>query len=132
MIDVTTTIQEYIEFLKSRNACDPAIPYLEKLITPECVYFKDITLAIDDGKTSYSERWAYWTLMDHGDQMTTAMRASFMKRITNPLSACSIYIDCGWLTDDDDILLFDMFKDKMPNAIKKLNDGSLVRSKGNG
>ena len=129
MLDVNTTINDYIDFLKSRNACDPSIPYLEKLIRPECQTIADITSAISEGKTSYDTRWAEWTLRNHGDQMTPALQLTFINRITSPMRAFQIYRDCAWVSDEADVELKKIFKDKLPEAEKRLKNGIDVRRK---
>jgi len=129
MLDITTTIQEYIYFLKSRNACDPSIPYLEKLISPECQTIADITAVIDKGGSSYSPGWAAWTLQNHGDQMTPALQLTFIRRIISPMRAFQLYRDCGWLSDEADIELLKIFEGKLPEAEKQLANKMQRRAK---
>ena len=50
--------------------------------------------------------------MDHGDQMTPALRRSFFGRINNdPSQAFFLYRTCKWLSDEDDKILEAIFKE---------------------
>ena len=127
-LDVSTTIADYVAFITPRKACQPAIDILKNMPV-EYVYIKDITTYINEGKTSWKRMWTYWTLLDHGDQMTVALQELFLKRITSPIEAFHAYVKLSWLTDKMDSDLEPLFEGKLPKAEERLASGEIVSAK---
>lgn len=129
MIGVDSTIQELIDYLKTTKTCEEAIPYLEESINPERQTMGDMAASIDGGNTSYNPEWAAWILRHHTENLTSALQLSFIKRITMPMIAFQIYVDCFFLSDEADIELVKIFEGELPNAEQLLKDGKIVREK---
>lgn len=129
MLDINSTIQDLIDYLKIVNSCVESVPYLEGTITIKRITLGELAASIDDETSSYNPEWAAWMLRHHSDQMTSALQLSFIKRITMPMIAFQIYRDCFFLSDEADIELVKIFEGKLPNAEQQLKDGIQIREK---
>ena len=129
MLDLDTTVVEYVAFIKARHPCIEGIEKLEAFAN-EVTYIKDITTYLNEEKSEWFAQWTLWTLIDHGDQMAPALRQSFFGRISDcPPQAFSAYRSCDWLSDEEDKMLESIFEGKIPLTEQNLQDGFIIRKK---
>lgn len=128
MLNLDTTVAEYVAFIKARYPCLEGIEKLESF-ADKVATIKDITTYLNEGKSTWNPQWTYWTLVDHGDQMSTEVQALFLRRITNPKAALRLYKELPWLTDAMDFELQIIFEGVLPDAESLLADGTEVRAK---
>ena len=75
------------------------------------------------------QSWAYWDLHVLGAITDSEVRKILIGKIEDPMIAFNLYLSLPWLTDEEDKLLEEKFKGKLPTAEKELADGIVKRAK---
>ena len=125
-----TTINDYIDFIRAK--CQE----LGIDIESEGCVFKQATTFLGSYNTlrdltiDYPGRWAVITLLGWGESMDQELRSVCISRIKSPMDAFNVYLDCDFLSNEDDAQLKALFQGKLPRAEKELQDGIVTRKKG--
>jgi len=111
--------------LQKLKACDEALERYERF------EFDTNEAAFTDLRDSreVDQSWAIWMLRVIGSKMSKPLRQMCIAKITDPMQAFSVYLDCEWLTAEEDKLLEEKFKGKLPRAEQELRDGIVRRKK---
>jgi hypothetical protein len=119
-----TPASDVIRVLKRLDACSEAVLWFNK-------YEGKTYGELNDGcaDKEYNPGWGIWLLELFGEEIDIKERLKVIDKITDPMSAFSIYIRRPWLTDEEDALLLSKFKGKVPQAEKELRDGIIKRVK---
>ncbi|MHA2247394.1 MAG: hypothetical protein ACXADY_20775 [Candidatus Hodarchaeales archaeon] len=124
-----TTIEDYIAFITAK--CQESNIDIES----ETCAFKEAIEHLSQYNTlreltsDYPGRWAVITLRGWGESMDQELRSVCISRIKDPMDALHIYLDCDFLTNEDDAQLKAIFQGKLPQAEKELEDGIVTRKK---
>ena len=86
-------------------------------------------MALTSPELARWQRWADWNLSVLGGETATEVRKVLIAKITDPMIAFRLYLKADWLTDEEDRLLGEKFKGKLPTAEKELKDGMVKRQK---
>ena len=78
---------------------------------------------------SYDPSWGAWLIITYGTDIDIVIRKRFITAIKDPMTAFNIYLTLPWLTDDEDRLLGEKFKGKLPTAEAELEKGIVTRAK---
>jgi hypothetical protein len=78
---------------------------------------------------AYNPNWGLWLLGQFGTDFSTSIRKRLLAAIKDPMSAFNAYLTFAWLTSEEDKLLEEKFKQKLPAALKELDDGIVTRAK---
>jgi len=129
LITQNTTIKDYINFITAK--CQELGYDIEsegcvfKLAETHLNQFNTLKdLAVD-----YPGRWAVITLIGWGDSFDQKLRSVCISRIKSPVDAFRIYLECDYLTDEDDAQLEAIFQGKLPRAEWELATGIVKRKK---
>ena len=115
-----TPASKKLEALKKAGACAEALEYLKTSAT-----VMDLGVNIPADKPE----WAVWDLTVFGKDEEVAIRKVMIAKIKEPMMAFRMYLDLDFLTTDEDKMLEDIFKGKLPRAEKELADGVTARAK---
>lgn len=77
----------------------------------------------------YNPSWGIWLLVTFGAEMDGIMRKRLMGSIKDAMAAFGLYLTLPWLTDEEDSLLEEKFKGKLPTAEAELEKGIVTRAK---
>ncbi len=116
----TTLADTMLPILNRLSACKEAMEHYNKFAGGNLLEMVEST---------QEESWAVWYLAVLGKNNDTILRKKMMLKITSPMVAFVCYIRFAWLTDEEDKLLEDKFKGKLPTAEKELQDGIVQRAK---
>jgi len=72
---------------------------------------------------------APWTLLKLGRDAPPELRDILITKVKDPMVAFSLYLRLEWLTDEEDKLLEEKFKGKLPTAEAELKKGIVTRAK---
>jgi hypothetical protein len=88
-------------------------------------------MANDDDLKSvdYDPSWGIWLLYKFGEDIDVHIRKKLISAIRDSMQAFSVYLTFVWLSDEEDELLEEKFKGKLPTAEKELVDGVVTRAK---
>jgi len=75
------------------------------------------------------EKDAPWTLLKLGRDAPPELRDILIEKVRDPMIAFTLYLRLEWLTDEEDKLLEEKFKGKLPTAEKELADHIVTRAK---
>lgn len=127
LLTLDTPMEEYIAFITAK--CQ------ELNIDTECIVFKEIVELLGQYKSlreftvDYPDRLAVITLIGWGDSMDQELRSFFINKLKTPMDALHIYLECAFLTDEQDAQLKTTFQGKLPQAEKELKDNIITRKK---
>jgi hypothetical protein len=80
-------------------------------------------------RADYDPAWGIWLLQKFGAEIDIAIRKRLIIAIKNPMMAFQVYLKFAWLTGEEDKLLEDKFKGKLPTAEAELEKGIVTRAK---
>lgn len=118
-------VREYIALIKKQFACGDALSW--------CEGYSDLTVGelyekgIADG--TVTDSWVAWTLMVIGEHLSEKLREYLIRKLQEPMLAAHLYMRITWLTDNEDNLLLDKFRGKLPVVEKRLEEGIAKREK---
>lgn len=98
---------------------------LDKMTVGEAL---DILHVKEENNTEY-EFWIMWTFEKIGKEIDTDIRKIFLTKIFNPMNAMRLYLDYDFWTDEEDTILKEKFKGKLPKAEKELELKEVSRKK---
>lgn len=111
--------------LQKLNACDEALDrYADESFVVNDDIFSDIQHSKD-----VDQSWAMWSLTVLGKRLEESLRHRCIDKIRTAMEAFIIYLDCDYLTAEEDKLLEEKFKGKLPRAEQELRDGIVRRKK---
>jgi hypothetical protein len=70
-----------------------------------------------------------WDLVHFGEETSPELRKVMLATIKDPMMAFRVYLDYSWLIDEEDKLLEEKFKGKLPTAENELATGVVKRAK---
>lgn len=122
-----TKYSVFIEELKRTDRCGEVILWSENInnTKPNLTFGE----AVDTLELVKNQDFAMGCLMLYETQMDTGLKKSLISKITDPMTAFQLYIRLLTLTDEEDQMLIDIFKGKLPNAEAELKEGIVVRKK---
>jgi len=77
----------------------------------------------------FNPAWGIWLLRKFGDELDIAIRKRLIIAIKDPMTAFELYLELAWLTDEEDKLLEEKFRGKLPIAEAELEKGIVKRAK---
>ncbi len=77
----------------------------------------------------FDQSWELWYLYFFGADTEVECRKKGLLLIKDPMMAFQVYLTYDWLTDEEDKLLEEKFKGKLPTAEAELRDGIVKRAK---
>jgi hypothetical protein len=77
----------------------------------------------------FNPQWELWYLHYFGEQTEVNCRMKGLRLIKDPVMAFRIYRTYPWLSDEEDKLLEEKFKGKLPTAENELATGIVKRAK---
>lgn len=80
-------------------------------------------------RADYDPAWGIWLLHKFGTEIDIAIRKRLIIAIKDPMTAFQVYLELAWLTTEEDILLEEKFKGKLPTAENELATGVVKRAK---
>lgn len=80
-------------------------------------------------RADYDPAWGIWLLQKFGAEIDVAIRKRLIIAIKDLMTAFRVYITYSWLTDEEDKLLEEKFKGKLPTAEAELANGIVKRAK---
>jgi hypothetical protein len=80
-------------------------------------------------KNTTDEGGIIWAITTFGQEIEKELRYMYISNISEPMLAVRLYLDCPFLTDEEDALLESKFKGKLPNAEDELATGKVKRVK---
>lgn len=120
LLTLYSLYSDIADLVRTENPCAPSIPLLESL---------------DDGKTTFMEAmnslpdgYLYWAFIKVRKYIDEDTRVYMLARIMDPTQCLRLYIDIPDLTDKEQLVLEESFKDKLPNAEWELRRGIVVRT----
>lgn len=119
-----TPVSELLGAYKRINPCLVDNPWNNK-------YAGKTLKEMADGCTDadFNPVWSVWFLFHFGEQTDTSLRQKVIAAIKDPMIAFVAYLNYTWLTDDEDKLLEEKFKSKLPTAENELKNGIVTRAK---
>jgi len=84
---------------------------------------------MDIAKGKLESSWAVGCLSRFGKDLATEIRQVIISQIIGEMMAFQTYIAYKWLTDEEDKLLEEKFKGKLPTAEAELAKGIVTRAK---
>ena len=136
MITLKSTYKEFIDLCVSTNPCSQStfgFTYMvdidKKLSTEESpLMFADgLKLFIED--KSMGDFHTVWILKTVGKDLDVKVRKLFISKLTNPMECAKLFIDCPYLTDEEDVLLKNKFEGQLPTVEKELATNIITRAK---
>jgi len=85
--------------------------------------------AMEMAQNTPNQGWAVWDLTVRGADVDPAIRKVLISKIKDPMMAFQVYLSLAWLTDEEDKLLEEKFKGKLPTAEAELEKGIVTRAK---
>lgn len=123
-------IVEFCNSLKKHRKFNCGSEWLDKF---------DNSMTIDDigedvcNDPSFPVQWAYWLLKFFGKNIDINIRGYMFKKILQhekqEMNAFLLWRDSEWLTDDEDIILESIWKNKLPVVESELKKGLHQRVK---
>lgn len=128
MITLKTPLKEFIELCKTKGACSDAIPWMESQlkIDPRASVEKAVSIYLAD--KNLSETWAVWLLKNFKD-LDVNIQNMYIKKITTPMFALQLLLDCDFLSDEQDAVLKAKYEGKLPTAEKEIKNGTIITAK---
>jgi hypothetical protein len=80
-------------------------------------------------RADYDPSWGIWLLRKFGEEIDIAIRKRLIIAIKDPMTAFELYLELPWLTDEEDKLLEEKFKGKLPTTEADLGKGIVKRAK---
>jgi len=77
----------------------------------------------------FNPTWGIWFLHKFGEETDTSLRQKIIAAIKDSMTAFQVYLSYSWLTDEEDKLLEEKFKGKLPTAEGELEKGIVTRAK---
>lgn len=77
----------------------------------------------------YEPSWGIWLLYKFGVEIDIAVRKKLILAIKDSMMAFVVYLTFSWLTSEEDKLLEEKFKGKLPTAEAELEKGIVTRAK---
>lgn len=111
---------------KHRSACAEAMTWCNQHASKT---WGGLTDAVIDDK--FDQSWGVWYLVIYGEKTHPDIRKKLILRIKDPMMAFNIYCRLAWLTDEEDKLLKEKFRGKLPLAEAELSSGIAKRAKSN-
>lgn len=106
----------------ARN-CKASTSYIDTVAMAKCKTCMDLALAVPN------EHAVVLDLHWHGALTHPDIRRVLIGKIQDPMRAFQAYLTFDWLTDEEDKLLEEKFKGKLPTAEKELESGIVTRAK---
>jgi hypothetical protein len=103
--------------------CKSSTSYIDTVEAAKCKTCMELALAVPN------ERAAVIDLHWHGALTHPDIRKVLIDKIKGPMIAFSLYVSLDFLTEEEDKLLEEKFKGKLPTAEKELEDGKVTRAK---
>ncbi|HCP60310.1 MAG TPA: hypothetical protein DIT43_01870 [Dehalococcoidia bacterium] len=126
--DENTNFTDFLTRLERIQGCEQAVDHYQAFRDRPC------REAFDDLRDNpLAERsWAAWLMLVFKDKMSQSIRRRAIDKIIDPMTAYHIYVQCDYLTDEEDILLEAKFRGKLPNCEAALDSGAIQRVKDGG
>jgi hypothetical protein len=103
--------------------CEASTSYIDTVAATKCKTCMELALAVPNEHAAILD--LYW----HGELTHPDIRKVLIGKIQNPMMAFRLYITLSWLTDEEDKLLEEKFKGKLPAAEDELKKGIVTRAK---
>lgn len=128
MITLKTKLKDFIKLCKTKGACGDAITWMESQLkdNPEILVDKSISVYLAD--KTLSEMWAFW-LLKNIKELDVDIQNRYITKITNPMTALQLLLDCDFLSDAQDVVLKSKYEGKLPTAEKELQTSIVVTAK---
>ena len=119
-----TPVSVLLEAYKRINPCLADNPWNDK-------YAGKTLGEMADGckDADFNPSWGIWYLYHFGEETDVRNRKKVIAAIKDPMMAFVSYLNFTWLTDDEDKLLEEKFKGKLPAAEIELEKGIVTRAK---
>jgi len=78
---------------------------------------------------TYAIGWGIWLLVKFGAEIDLPLRKKVIDAVKDAMTAFGLYLTLNWLTDEEDKLLEEKFKGKLPTAENELEKGIVTRAK---
>lgn len=129
MYNRKTLFADFLTDLKTFGGCGEAITWCEKIDAskPEMTFGEAVDALILDSKTDQS--WAMGTLMIYDGRLDGDLRKGLIKKISDPMTAFTLYTNLKTLDDIDERMLIKIYKGKLPRAEEELKSGKVKRKK---
>ena len=118
--ELDTSADELLVELKRYKYCSDAESF--------CTKFAGRTVDEMVTKTP-NQSWAAWYLRIFGENSEISLRKKMIAQIKDSMMAFSLYCKLSWLTEEEDKLLEDKFKGRLPTAEAELAQGIVARNK---
>ncbi len=130
MLTLQSKFSEYLTLILGESPCaNQLIPFGS--IAPSQDLTVDEAFDILDKENTLPEAWIVWTFIKFGAQLGEDIRLRLLTKVVTPMTAFQMYLKIIFLTDNEDIALKTVFGGQLPVAEKELDDGIVVRAKGN-
>lgn len=132
---VNTPVSELLKTYKQREMqlCIPPEKLIDAMSSPWRVRYANKTFGemVDGGKDADYKPWfGIWFLHTFGEEIDPSLRKKiFASSVKDPMMALQLYLSLAWLTAEEDKLLEEMFKGKLPTAEEELEKGIVTRAK---
>ena len=103
--------------------CEASASYIDLVEMAKCNTCMELALAVPN------EHAAVLDLHWHGALTHPDIRKVLIGKIKDPMRAFSVYLTFDWLTDEEDKLLEEKFKGKLPKAEQELATGKVTRAR---
>ena len=135
MITLKSTYKEFMDLCVKAGACAEGggVAYMAKadneLGTKEspAIFADGLKLFIED--KSMKDFHTVWVLKSIGKDLDVEVRKLFISKLTNPMECAKLFIDCPYLTDEEDELLKNKFEGQLPTVEKELATNIITRAK---
>jgi hypothetical protein len=127
MLTRKTNIQDFLAQMKASSLCGESILWVEKIKDQD----NTTTLGqlADSLELVKDQDWAVGCLMLYDGLLDTELRKSFIRKVTDSMSAFVLYTKLKTLTSEEDRMLLAIFKGKLPTAERELAEGKVKRTK---
>jgi len=99
-------------------------------VIDHCEQFKSSHYTVMDmAQSKLEDSWTVGCLSRFGQSLSPEVRHPIISQITDTMTAFTLYITLAWLTDEEDKLLEEKFKSKLPTAENELEKGIVTRAK---
>ena len=128
MITLKTPLKEFIELCEQKGACSNAVPWMKSQlkIDPRASVEKAVSIYLAD--KNLSETWAVWLLKNFKD-LDVNIQNMYIKKITTPMFALQLLLDCDFLSDEQDAVLKAKYEGKLPTAEKEIANSTIMTAK---
>lgn len=122
-------LSTWLTDIKTRGACLDGTSWVESILNdnPNCTMEQMLLAFLEEG--TGDQAWSVWALTNYYSEFDERIRELLIKKISDSMTAFSLYLELEELTDADDILLESIFKGKLPAAEKELEEKIINRKK---